>query len=98
MAATQVTPFYAGLSDPRAIAARARQEAAEEDRRAEQAGMQALTLRVAWLDAREALLGIPADLSRSPSVPLGEALIKHNRLRGLAVLLLALGVLGVAIL
>lgn len=49
---------------------------------------QGLTIRRAVEDAREAMLGIPADLfGNSKPLPLSEVLTKGNRLRGLGIIL-----------
>ena len=49
---------------------------------------QGLTIRRAVEDAKEALLGIPADLfGNSKPLPLGEVLTKGDRLRGVGIIL-----------
>ena len=85
-------PQYAGLTSAVEVASRAAAADAADAADAARSSMRGLTLRVALQDAREALLGIPADLYAGDG-DLAAVLTRNDRLRGLGVLALALGAL-----
>lgn len=92
-------PQYAGLTSAQDLAAR--QEAADRQREsvAQRSSMAGLTLRTALQDLREVVVGIPTDLfGGSGTLPLGEVVVKNDRLRGLGLLLLVTAVLAAALL
>ncbi len=64
--------------------------------REQDAAMANLTLRTAFRDAGEALVGIPADMFGERPAPL-TVLTRNNRLRGLGVILATLGLAGLVL-
>ena len=71
------------------------QRRADEARRqAEAAGLRSLTLERAVADARDALVGIPREFLTGSDDPWWDVVSRDNRLRGLGVILLAAGTLG----
>ena len=85
-------PEYAGLTSAVDVARRQSAAAALADAALARSSMRGLTLRVALQDAREALVGIPADLFGGER-DLLRVLTRNDRLRGIGVLALALSVL-----
>lgn len=82
-------PQYAGLTSAVSIATR--QKAADEVRavRSKRSSLQGLTLRTAFEDIREVLVGLPRDVYGS-NEPLVTLVRKNDRLRGLGLLSTAL--------
>lgn len=85
--ASTAAPRYAGLTSAADIAARQRAADREREEAAERASLESLTPRVALHDVHDVLVGLVGDVL-DRRVPLGRALAKNNRLRGLGILLL----------
>ena len=71
---------------------------AQADAQVKRSQLSGLTFDIAVTDAREALVGIPADLSgNTQRTSLVDILTYNDRLRGLGVLCIALAVSGMAV-
>lgn len=90
------TGLYAGLTSAERLAARQAAAEAATDASARRSSLAGLTLRTAWEDAREVLVGVPADLLNGPDASLAAVFGRADRLRGLGVLALGLAVLVAA--
>lgn len=89
-------PRYSGLTSSVDIAARQAEANRVADAALRRSGMEGLTLRTAIQDAREALVGIPADLAAGRPASLGDLLLKNDRLRGLGVVAIVVGLVVLA--
>ena len=87
-------PRYSGLTSAVDVASRQDLANRQADAALRRSSMEGLTLRTALQDAREALVGVPADVYAGAS--LADALLKNDRLRGLGVLAVAVGLLTLA--
>lgn len=87
-------PRYSGLTSAADVASRQDLANRQADAALRRSSMEGLTLRTALQDAREALVGVPADVYAGAS--LADALLKNDRLRGLGVLAVAVGLLTLA--
>ena len=85
-------PRYSGLTSSADIALRQAEANRVADEALRRSGMEGLTLRTALADAREVLAGIPADIAAGRA-SLGALLSKNDRLRGLGVVSILLGLL-----
>lgn len=95
---TSVAPLFAGLTSAEDIAARQVRADREYTDRAHRSSLAGLTLRTALEDLREVVVGIPSDLyGASGDLALWDVLTRNDRLRGLGLLALCIGVLVVAI-
>lgn len=88
-------PRYSGLTSAVDIASRQDMANRQADAALRRSSMEGLTLRIALQDAREALVGVPVDLYAGSS--LADALLKNDRLRGLGVLAVAVGLLTLVV-
>ncbi len=86
-------PRYAGLTDAVDIATRQRLVNAREDARMSRSSMRGMTLRTVVEDIREVLVGIPEDLLAHSHIGLSDLLLKNDRLRGIGILAVLLGLL-----
>ena len=78
---------------------RASAQDAQGEERAKRSSLAGITLRTAWEDLADVVVGIPSDLfGASGALPLADLLTKNDRLRGLGLLMLVLAFLAVAIL
>jgi hypothetical protein len=91
--------YLYALTSAEDLAARQRAADAAAADAARRSGLAGLTLRTAWEDLREFLVGVPADLTAATGrrVPLGELLCRNDRLRGLGVALVLAALLGLAL-
>ena len=90
--------LYAGLTTAQEVAAREAAQNRQAEARRTRSSLAGLTLRTAWEDVKEAVVGIPGDLyGASGPLSLWELTVKRDRLRGLGLLLIALAILVTAV-
>lgn len=87
-------PRYAGLTTAVDIATRQRLANAIHERKMNRSSMRGLTLRTAFQDIREVLVGIPHDYHGRKSMALSTLLFKNDRLRGIGLLAIIIGILA----
>lgn len=87
-------PRYAGLTNAVDIATRQQLANAREDAALSRSSMRGLTIRTALEDIREVLVGIPEDLHTHHAIGLSGLVLKNDRLRGIGLLVLLVGLLA----
>jgi len=93
------TPTFAGLTSAQELVDRQAASDAAKAAAARRSSLAGLTLRTAWEDVTDVVVGIPSDLfGASGPLSLRDLLAKNDRLRGLGLLVLLLALLAVAIL
>ena len=91
-------PQYAGLTTSEEIATRQARANERYDARIQRSSLAGLTLRTAWADMKEILVGFPEDLAAArTSKSLWDLLGKNDRLRGLGLVLIVFAVLRLAV-
>ena len=91
-----LTDEFNAMATPRQVWEAEERRQRAHGRREAYAAVANMTLRTAFRDAGEALVGIPADLFGPKPAPL-TVLTKNNRLRGLGVMLALVGLAGLVL-
>jgi hypothetical protein len=89
---------YSGMTAATDVAALQAGHDRKADARAARSSLAGMTLRTAWEDMHEALVGIPADLYGSPGpVSLRDLFLKGDRVRGLGLWMAVLASLALLV-